>query len=172
MTRITQWCVVAIAGSLMSGVGLYAQQPTDVMQIESAAAVYAAAHIVKSSNFVFDATPTGGPSVRGSSHVPTRTASDAASLARALRATRLGNKADFYTCADRRPSTCAIKGADMIVSLSRPTVSGDTAFVVVTKLRSTGLPRVPVARNEERIQLMKRNGSWVADGVAAGGGVS
>ncbi len=141
---------------------LHAQQPSELQAVERAMVSYAGAHLATTEVIVFDGVPT-------SAKQATRPPAHVASLASALHAQRIGRTDDFYKCASSKPSTCSISGADAIISLSEPTIQGDTALITVRVLRATRSQRAPVARSEDRYRLVRHgDGSWTVDGWVAG----
>ena len=143
------------------------QQSSDAAQIETAAAVYSASHLLQGT-VAFDPAPTtlqeGARQTRGDA--------EGKALAAALRAKRVGNKDQFYSCAETSPSSCRVTGADVVVTMNRPEVHGDTAFIMIQTLRPTASARMPVERQETRLRLERRKGVWVVIGPVGGGSIT
>lgn len=150
----------AVAAFLMLSAPAVNAQQSDVAKIERVAAAYSAAHFLEGA-IAFDPTPTVRP--HGSSQ---RSPDEARILATAFRATRVGDRNRYYACAGNSPSSCRVSGADVVVSMTRPEISGDTAFIVVRTLRPTRSSRSPVVREEIRLRVQKRNGAWLVTGHA------
>jgi hypothetical protein len=144
-----------------------AQQPSDVAQIERAVATYTASHFVKGA-IAFDPAPNMLPT----EILPQRNADEVQALANALGATRVGDRSQFFSCASKEPSTCKVSGADVVVSIGRPEVTGDTAFVFVRTVRPTTSTRRPVFRRDMRMRLERRGGAWAVIGEVGGGSIT
>jgi hypothetical protein len=144
---------------------LSAQQSSDVVQVETAAAAYSASHLLTGTvAFVPEPTPRGT--------APGRSAIEATTLAAALRAKHLGGREQFVSCATISPSSCRVRGADVIVSMNRPEIHGDSAFIIIRTDRATGSARAPVVREETRLRLERCNGVWRVTGPVGGGSIT
>jgi hypothetical protein len=154
MKGIQQLLRLALFSGVFSTTLAAQQAASDTAQIEKATATYSASHFL-SGDIAFDPTRNEevNPSVRSSA--------EAAQLSVALRAKHVGNTSQFYSCSGEMPSTCRINGADVVVSMNRPEINGDTAFVIIRTLRPTTSARSPVVRQEIRLRLERRSGTWV-----------
>jgi hypothetical protein len=163
MKFLRQVLSLALCAPAFALVSQAQQAVSEVAQIERAAAAYAASHFV-SGDVAFDPAPNKeeGP-------VIPRSAEEGKQLALALRATHVGNRERFYSCAKELPSTCRVTGADVVVSMNRPDIKGDEAFVIVRTYQPTTVPKRPVVRIETRLRLEKRAGVWVVTGPVGGG---
>ena len=153
----------SLAYILVFAIGLHgslvAQNLPEVRNIERSAAVYAAAHFFNETQVIaFD------PVADNSGSTDSRSSGQIAELAGALRATKIGPKASFYSCSGVLPSTCSVREVDAVVSVGTPTVQGDAAFVSFVILKRTGFVRVPVQRRTTTLKLERRGDKWIVVG--------
>lgn len=153
--------------STLVAITVSAQQLSEVAQIERAVATYTASHFLKGT-IAFDPAPK----MLHAEVLPQRNADEVQALTTAFGATRVGDRSQFFSCASTKPSSCRVRGADVVVSMSRPEVSGGTAFVFVRTLRPTRSTRRPVVRQDTRLRLEKRGSAWVVIGPVGGGSIT
>lgn len=67
-----------------------------------------------------------------------------------------------FTCAPRRPDTCRLNGAAVLLSLGEPAIAGDTATVAAEVRWTTGSARQPVAWKRVTVTVVRSNGQWTA----------
>jgi hypothetical protein len=127
----------------------------EVTAVERAAASYLAPRLATRGVVAFDEHVAG----RAAADVA-RSPGEISALATAIRARKTGPKSAFYVCAGPAPSSCSIRGADVFVSLGEPRISGGSAFIMVRTMRPSTLKRVPVLREEEQLELVRRRGVW------------
>jgi hypothetical protein len=164
--KAIQLNLVVAASLVLSARMLVAQRPSDVAQIERAAAAYSASHFI-SGDVAFDPRPNSDVGV-----IAPRTSDEAKALAGALRAKHVGDKSQFYSCTGSSPRSCRVAGVDVVVSMNRPEVDGNTAFVIVRTYRPTQSTKAPVVREETRLRLEKQNDTWVVTGPVGGGSIT
>lgn len=141
-------------------------QTSQVPLVENSMAVYARAHMLH-GKVAFDPRSTFEKGTAS----PRRTA-EVTALASSLGADIVADQSRHLACQPRPRSFCRIVGADMIVSMNRPAISGDTAYVFIRILTPTIFPRMPISDRVERMLLEKRNGSWVVIGPVGGGSIN
>lgn len=142
-----------------------AAQGSSVRQIEAAAAVYARSHY-STGKVVFDPRPAY---LEGT--VPSRTPHEIESLARLLGAASVADESEYLACSGS-PKRCRIKGADAIISINRPEIVGDTAYIIVRVLVPFRSPYRPITSREDRLLIVNAGGSWKFVEVAPGGSIS
>jgi hypothetical protein len=146
-----------LIGLLCAGAGyLPAQQTNSVASIERAAAAYAAAHYVTDS-VVFDTVALKVPHTSVSAG---RTRDEIVALGNTLHATRLGSGKESVRCTAPEINDCRLSNANAIVSLSRPLVVGDTAYVTVQTIRD-GYQKRNLFRRTDRLMLVKQPAGWL-----------
>lgn len=67
-----------------------------------------------------------------------------------------------FTCVPRRPDTCRLNGAAVLLSLREPEISGDTATVAAEVRWATRSARQPVAWKRVTVTVVRSNGQWTA----------
>jgi hypothetical protein len=138
---------------------LAAQRRSDADRVEVAAARHTLAGLPPGV-VALDVTPLPGPAA----HVA-RTRGQIKALIAAIRAKRSGPTQNFFSCAGRTPSSCSVRGADMVISFSRPTINGAEAIIDVRILAPTGMSRLPVVRSQSRLLLARDKGDWTVKRV-------
>ena len=103
--------------------------------------------------------------------MPSRTPQEIDSLALLLGATSIADQSKYLVCSGP-PKLCRIRGADAIISVNRPEVVEDTAYVMVSVLKPTPFSNRPITRREDRLLIVKAGGSWKFVEVAVGGSIS
>ena len=136
-----------------------AQTPADVIATERATAVYTASHYA-TGRVLFDTT---GFSSLGGAALGGRSALENAALASLAHASTVGRRLDYRACTSGANAECDVPGFDVVLSISRPLVQGDTAFVDVKRFFHAGRPQMSSATY--RLRLVKRNSAWVVDDV-------
>lgn len=140
-------------------------QGSPVREIEKAAAVYVRSlHLA--GTVVFDPRPAY---LKGT--MPSRTPQEIDSLAQLLGATSIADQSKYLVCSGP-PKLCRIRGADAIISINRPEVVGDTAYVMVSVLKPAPFANRPITYREDRLLIVKAGGSWKFVEVAVGGSIS
>jgi hypothetical protein len=165
--KSTSVSFIAVLTLGLSALRATAQESTDVMQVERAAAEYAAFHFLNGETIALDTSAATMGSLG-----PSRAARQVAALANALRASRVGPGSQFFHCADSSPKGCRLSGADVLVKIGKPEISADTAFIMLTTWSPSGLSRVPVSRRERRLRATKQSGVWIVTGEIAGGSIT
>lgn len=140
-------------------------QGSSVPQIEAAAAVYARSHYA-SGKVVFDPRPAY---LKGST--PSRTPQEIHKLGLLLGATSIADESEYLACSSA-PKVCRMKGAHVIISINRPEVVGDTAYVLVRILGPGPSAKWPLTRREDRLLVVKRDGSWRFVKLVGGGSIT
>ncbi len=133
------------------------QNSSPVSSIEGTAATYVATNLVKGvATIAFDPAPPPTDAVGLA-----RSQTEIAAIVAALGATKVGPKGSFYGCSTSSPRSCRITGADAVVTLSRPAVSGETAAIRVKIVRNTQSARQPVVHSSTTLLLEKRGSAWI-----------
>ena len=121
--------LLALLALLEAGVALSHQRPGDVASIEANAVRYAMTHFLKGA--VALDTTNAFMLTRGQS-APARSPSELAHLRQILNGAKVGALSDFRVCArSDNPNTCELRGTDAVLSMSRPTIKGDSAVVTI-----------------------------------------
>ena len=140
-------------------------QTSSVREIEMAAAGYARSlHLA--GKIVFDPRPDYQ---RG--RKPPRTREEISSLAQQLGATSIADQSQYLVCSSA-PKICRMRGADAIISINRPEVVGDTAYVIIRRLQPSPLGRTPITRREDRLLIVNAGGSWRFVKLVGGGSIT
>lgn len=163
--RISLSTAVSVAVLIAAFSHSLAAQRSPVPQIEAAAAVYARSRY-SSGKVVFDPRPAY---MKGTA--PSRTPQEIHKLGQLLGATSVADESEYLACSGA-PKVCRMKGADAIISINRPEVVGDTAYVVVRVLGPGPSVKRPITRREDRLLVVKSNGSWSFVKLAGGGSIS
>jgi hypothetical protein len=147
-----------------SPVSLVAQR-SPVADIEKAAATYVRSlHLM--GKVVFDPRPAYD---RGA--VLPRSSEEIASLAQLSGSNITADQGAYIACSGI-PKRCRMSGANAIVSVNRPEVIGDTAYVVVRILEPTLAASHPINRREDRLLILNHGGSWKFEKVVGGGSIN
>jgi hypothetical protein len=140
-------------------------QGSSTREIEKAAALYARSHY-SSGRVVFDPRSAY---LKGTN--PSRTPQEINSLAQQLGATSVADQSKYLVCSGA-PKVCRIRGADRIISINRPEVAGDTAYVIVRVLEPTTFASHPINRREDRLLIVDAGGSWKFVKLVGGGSIN
>jgi hypothetical protein len=73
---------------------------------------------------------------------------------------RIARTEDIATCPTRLHRSCRIEDGVGVVAFGSPRIQGDTAELNVYTTYSTGLARIPIAREELRLVLVKKHAGW------------
>lgn len=136
-----------------------AQAPADVIATERATAVYAASHFA-TGRVLFDTTTFSAVS---NPSLGARSALENAALASLAHAAVIGRRVDYRSCSSPGNAECDVPGFDVVLSISRPTVQGDTAFIDVKRFFHAQRPQMSSAIY--RLRLVKHSSAWVVDDV-------
>lgn len=140
-------------------------QGSPVREIEKAAAVYARSQY-STGTVVFDPRPVY---LKGT--MPSRTPQEIDSLSRLLGATSIADESKYLVCSGA-PKLCRIRGADAIISINRPEVVGDTAYVIVRVLQRTTFATRPITSREDHLLIVKAGEAWKFVKLVGGGSIS
>ena len=140
-----------------------AQQESDAVRLERAAARYAARAVVGYHMIALD-TLDSGVRARRSTHPKNHLSHG--ELARELGAQSYGSERDFYSCTDAmNPRTCTLRNADALIAIFPSVVRRDTGFVFVRTRTLSDDKRQPVSWLEEGLRFIRRGAGWVFDGT-------
>jgi hypothetical protein len=163
--------IVAVAVLAMSRPS-FGQQASDIASIEAAAAGYAMTHFAKGAMALDTTNIYLRPSGQSG---PGRSRAELAQLSQVLKGAKVGALSDFRVCSHPgNANACELHGADAVLSMSRPTIKGDNAVVMVqvfTANRTSNGQWFSGSRTE-RVQLVKQGAQWIVTGVLGGGSVS
>jgi hypothetical protein len=156
---VSKGAAFVIAASASAG-PLYAQLTT----AEDSVVVAATRHITakhQAQGVVFDPRirvpeRVHGPDAFAGPHSDVRLAE----LRRQL-GVRIGLVSDVITCAERKPSSCQLNSASLVIAAAAPHISGDTAMVTISSwVGYPGAKRAPIVARDTQLVLLRTADGW------------
>ena len=133
-----------------------AQQRRDTIELQAGALRYAARRIGQGRVIAIDTSSVIGYTQGLPAHVFDE------AIESALGPTRRGTSSELIVCA--RPDdykSCALKNADVVVTLAAPRIRSDTAYVYLRLQERLDNSSWPISHVNEVLRFLRRHGAWV-----------